>query len=58
MTHMKQYRDIQNQLVGDVRTSLLRVVTVKSIYGNQTCVTCEQPQFPPLSRSNIQTIEI
>ena len=58
MTHMKQYRDIQNQLVGDVRTSLLRVVTVKSIYGNQTCVTCEQPQSPPLSRSNIQTIEI
>ena len=58
MTHMKRYRDIQNQLVGDVRTSLLRVVTVKSIYGDPTCVTCEKPQSLPLSRSNIQSIEI
>ena len=58
MTHMKRYRDIQNQLVGDVRTSLLRVVTVKSIYGDHKCVTCEKPQSLPLSRSNIQSIEI
>ena len=53
------YTDIiQNQLVGDVRAPLLRVVPVTSKYGEVTCVTYEQPHFLPLSRSNIQTIEI
>ena len=65
MMNMKRYTAlyvytdiIQNQLVGDVRASLLRVVPVKLKYGDTTCVTYEQLQFLPLSRSNIQTIEI
>ena len=38
------YTDIiQNQLVGDVRAPLLRVVPVKSKYGDTRCVTYEQP---------------
>ena len=53
------YTDIiQNQLVGDVRGPLLRVVPVKSRCGDTASVTYKQPQFLPLSRSNIQTIEI
>ena len=52
------YTDIiQNQLVGDVRAPLLRVVPVKSRYGDTTYVSYEQPQFLLLSRS-IQTIEV
>ena len=65
MTNMKRYTTlyvytdiIQNQLVDDARAPLLRVVQVKSRYGDKTCVTYEQFQFLPLSRSNIQTIEI
>ena len=46
---------IQNQLVGDVRASLLRVVPVKLRHGETTCVIYKQLQFPPLSTSNIQT---
>ena len=42
---------IQNQLVRDVRAPLFRAVPVM-------CVTYEQPQFLPVSRSNIQTVEI
>ena len=58
-TTLYVYTDIiQNQLVGDVRVRLLRVVPVKSRYEDTTCVTYEQFQFLPLSRSNIQTIEI
>ena len=41
-----------------MRVPLLGVVPVKSRYGDTTCVTYEQPQFLPLSRSNIQTVEI
>ena len=44
--------------MGDVRAPLLPVVPVKSRYGDTKCVTYEQPQFLPLSISNIQTIEI
>ena len=65
MTNMKRYTKLyvytditQNLLVGDVRAPLLLVVPAKLRYGNTTCVTYEQPQFLPLSRSNIQTIEI
>ena len=61
MMNMKRYTAlyvytdiIQNQLVGDVRAPLLRVVPVKSRYRDTTCVNYEQPQFLPLSRSNIQ----
>ena len=50
MTNMKRYTAlyvytdiIQNQLVGDVRAPLLRVVPVKSRYEDMTCVTYEQP---------------
>ena len=46
---------IQNQLVGDVRASLLRVVPVKLRHGETTCVIYKQLRFPPLSTSNIQT---
>ena len=49
MANMEQYITlyvhtdiIQNQLVGDARASLLRMVPVKSIYGDKTCVTYEQ----------------
>ena len=49
---------IQNQLVGNVKAPLLRVVPVKSRYGKTAPVTFEQLQLLPLSRSNIQTIEI
>ena len=49
MANMEQYTTlyvntdiIQNQLVSDVRASLLRMVPVKSIYGDKTCVTYEQ----------------
>ena len=49
---------IQNELVGDARAPLLPVVPVKSRYGGTTCVTYEQTQFLPLSRSIIQTMEI
>ena len=42
-TALYVYTDIiQNQLVGDVRASLLRVVPAKSRYGDKTCVTYEQ----------------
>ena len=65
MTNMKRYTAlcvytgiIQNQLVGFVRAPLLRVVPVKLRYGDAIFVTYEQLQFLPLSRSNIQTIEI
>ena len=58
-TALHVYTDIiQNLLVGDVRAPLLRVVLVKSRYVDTTCVTYEQPQFLPLSRSIIQTKEI
>ena len=50
MTNMKRYTAlyvytdiIQNQLVGDVRAPLFRVVPVKSRYEDMTCVTYEQP---------------
>ena len=46
-----------SELAGDVRAPLLRVVPVKLRYGD-TCVIYEQPQFLPLCRSNIQTVEI
>ena len=49
---------IQNKLLGAVRALLLRVVPMKSRYGWTACVTYEQPQAPPLSRSNIQTVEV
>ena len=56
-TALYVYTDvIQNHLVGDVRAPFLRAVPVKSRYGDTICVTCEQPQFFPLSRSNIQTV--
>ena len=58
-TKLYAYSDIiQNQLVGDVRVPLLWVVPVKSRYGETICVTFEQHQFLPLSRSNIHTVEI
>ena len=62
VTNMKQYTAlhvytdiIHNQLVCDVRAPLLPVVPVKS---RHDMCTYEQPQFLPLSRSNIPTIEI
>ena len=65
LTNMKRYTAlyvyadiIQDQLVGDVRAPLLRVVPKKSRYGDTTCVIYEQSQFLPLSRSNIPNIEI
>ena len=65
MANMKRYTAlyvyigiIQNQLVGNVKAPLLRVVPVKSRYGKAAPVTFEQLQFLPLNRSNIQTIEI
>ena len=65
MTNIKRYTDlyvytdiIQNQYVGDVRAPLLRVGPAKSRYGDTACVIYEQPQFLPLKRSNIQSIEI
>ena len=58
-TALYVYTDIiENRLVGDVRALSLRVVPVKSRYGDTTCVTYKQPQFLSLSRSNIQTVEI
>ena len=49
MTNMKRYTAlyvytdiIHNELVGDARAPLLRVVPVKSRYGGTTCVTYEQ----------------
>ena len=45
-TALYVYTDfIQNLLVGDVRAPLLRVVPVKSRYGDTTCVTYEQPHL-------------
>ena len=65
MTNIKRYTAlyvytdiIQNQLMGDVRAPLFRVVPVKSRCGDTTSATYKQSQFLPLSRSNIQTIEI
>ena len=65
MTNMEPYMAlyvctdiIQNQLVCDVRVPLLRVVRKKWRYGETTCVTYEQPQFLPLRKSNLQTMEI
>ena len=58
-TALYVYIDInQNQQVGDVRASLLRIFPNKSRYGDRTCVTYEQQQLFPLSGSNIQTVEI
>ena len=65
MSNMERYTTlyvyidiIQIQLVVDVRTSLLRVVPVKSRHGDTTCATYKQPQFLPVNRSNIQFVEI
>lgn len=53
------YTDIiENQFVGDVRVPLLRVVPVTSQYGDICCIKYDKPYFIPLSRSNIQTIEV
>ena len=58
-TALYVYIDInQNQQVGDVRASLLRIFPVKSRYGDRTCVTYEQQHLFPLRRSNIETVEI
>ena len=58
-TALYVYTDIiQSQLVGDVREPLLRVVPVKSRYGDTTCVIYERSNFLPPRRSNIQTMEI
>ena len=48
---------IQNQLLDDMRATLLRVIPVKSRYADTICVTYEQSQFLPQSRSNIQIME-
>ena len=63
MTNMKRYTALyvftditQNQLGGDA--PLVRVVPVKSRYGDTTCVTYEQSQFLLLSRPNIKTIKV
>ena len=56
-TALYVYTDIiQNQLVGNVRAPLFRVVPLKSRYEDTTCVTYEQLQFLPLNISNIQTL--
>lgn len=49
---------IKNQNVGDVSVPLLRNVPVTSKYGDVCCVKYDKPHYMPLSRSNIQTIEI
>ena len=63
MTNMKRHSVIclpryPSESVGDVRAPLLRVVPLKSRYGDTTCVTYGQPHFLPLNRSKVQTIEI
>ena len=64
MTNMKRYTGlyvstnvIQNKVVG-VRAPLLWAVPVKLRYGHIKYVTYEQPQFLPLGKLDIQTIEI
>ena len=64
MTNMKRYTGlyvstnvIQNQVVG-VRAPLLWAVPLKLRYGHIKYVTYEQPQFLPLGKLDIQTIEI
>jgi len=53
------YTDIiQNQNVGDYKVPLLRVVPVISLYGENSCVRYDRPHFIPISRHNIQTIEV
>ena len=51
------YTDIvQNQLVGDVKAPLLRVVLVKE--GKLTYVHYDRQHFFPINRSNIAVVEL
>ena len=51
------YTDIvQNQLVGDVKALLLRVVPVKD--ENMTYINYDRPHFLPINRSNISVVEV
>lgn len=53
------YTDIvQNQHVGDYKVPLLRVVPVRSTFGQMNWVHYDQPHYLRLSRGNITTIEI
>ena len=50
------YTDIvQNQLVGDMKALLLRVVPVKE--GKLTYAHYDRPHFLPINRSNIAVVE-
>ena len=51
------YKDVvQNQLVGDVKAPLLRVVPLQD--GRFTCVSYERPAFLPICRKNISVVEV
>lgn len=53
------YTDIvQNQTTGDIKTPLLRVIPNQSKHGDIVCIKYDKPNFIPLSRSHIETIEI
>ena len=53
------YSDIiKNQNAGDVKAPLLRVVPVKSKYGEMGFVKYDRPYFMPISRSVIDSIEV
>ena len=47
---------VQNQLVGDVKAPLIKVVPVKD--GNVTYVHYNKPNFLPISRSNISFVKL
>ena len=53
------YTDIiENQLTGDYKVPLLRVIPITSKYGDNVCVRYDKPHFFNVNRSRIQTIEI
>ena len=47
---------VQNQLVGNVKAPLLKVVPLKD--GNVTYVHYNKPNFLPISRSNISFVKL
>ena len=53
------YMDIvEGQYLGDLKVPLLKVVPVKGKHGDYQCIRYDRPNFIPLSRSEIQNIEV
>ena len=53
------YTDLaEAQIVGDVRTPLLRVVAAQGNHGEYITKTYERPQYVPVAKNSADTIEV